>query len=76
MEELKIDASHASLEPSEESLRRSAVDVFGSTAVAEAWFERPAVALNHRRPSDLMETAADRELVRTILGRMDFGVYT
>ena len=70
------DVSHASSVPSEEALRRSAAEVFGSAPAAEAWFKQPAMALGHCCPSDLMGTAAGRELVRTVLGRIDFGAYT
>lgn len=73
---MTINILHACSVPDEESLRRAAADVFGSVAVAEAWFEQQAMALGHRRPMDLMGTAPGRELVRTVLGRIDFGVYT
>jgi putative toxin-antitoxin system antitoxin component (TIGR02293 family) len=53
-----------------------ATHVFGSREDAEAWLERPAMALNQRRPIDLMSTPAGLESVKTLLGRLEYGVYT
>lgn len=62
--------------PTEESLRKYAAMVFGGSAEGACWFAVPAASLNQRRPSELMDTAEGRELVRTVLGRIDYGVYT
>ena len=60
----------------EATLRAYAAIVFGGEADAACWFERPAVALNHLRPVDLIGTDVGRELVMAVLGRIDYGVYT
>lgn len=73
---MTINASYIPSDVDEVSLRRLAAEVFGTITLAQNWFDQPAMALNQRRPSDLMGTIAGRELVRTILGRIDFGVYT
>jgi putative toxin-antitoxin system antitoxin component (TIGR02293 family) len=62
--------------PTETTLRDCAAIVFGCDAEGRRWFEKPAMSLNQSRPADLMGTPAGRELVRTVLGRMDRGVYT
>lgn len=53
-----------------------AIHVFGSQQEAEAWLERPAMALNQRRPIDLLSTPAGTESVQQLLGRLEYGVYT
>lgn len=53
-----------------------AVDVFGSTAAAEAFLEEPTMALDRQRPIDLLSTPAGAELVERHLSRLDYGVYT
>lgn len=73
---MTADVLHLNEEASEESLRHFAAIVFGSAELGERWFEQPATALTQLRPADLMTTTAGRELVRTILGRIDFCVFT
>ena len=53
-----------------------ATAVFGTQAEAEQWLERPALGLNNRRPIDLLSTPAGIEMVETLLGRLEYGVYT
>lgn len=53
-----------------------AVEVMGTPALAARWLESPALALNSRRPLDLMTTLQGAELVATVLDRLDYGVYT
>lgn len=53
-----------------------AIEVFGSREEAEGWLERPSIALEQRRPIDLLSTAAGTALVETTLERIDYGVYT
>jgi putative toxin-antitoxin system antitoxin component (TIGR02293 family) len=53
-----------------------ATNVFGSQEEAERWMERPAMALDQRRPIDLLATPAGIGLVETLLKRIDYGVYT
>jgi putative toxin-antitoxin system antitoxin component (TIGR02293 family) len=36
----------------------------------------PAIALDRRRPVDLLSSPAGTELVEQLLGRMEYGVYT
>lgn len=51
-------------------------ELFGSQADAEAWLERPAMALEQRRPIDLLSTPAGVETVEDHLTRLEYGVYT
>ena len=50
--------------------------IFGSKEEAEAWFERPAVALEKRKPIDMLSTPAGVEMVENHLTRLEYGVYT
>lgn len=53
-----------------------ATEILGSQEEAERWLERPALALDQRRPLDLLATPAGAELVETLLARMEYGVYS
>jgi putative toxin-antitoxin system antitoxin component (TIGR02293 family) len=53
-----------------------ATDTLGSQAAAEAWLQRPQIALDQRRPVDLLETTEGARLVEDVLGRLAYGVYT
>ncbi|MBD0273471.1 MAG: DUF2384 domain-containing protein [Acetobacteraceae bacterium] len=53
-----------------------AIEAFGSQAEAEAWLERPAMALDRRKPIDLLSTPAGVEAVEDHLTRLEYGVYT
>jgi putative toxin-antitoxin system antitoxin component (TIGR02293 family) len=53
-----------------------AIDLFGSQTEAEEWMERPAMALDQRRPIDLLSTPAGVESVEDHLTRLEYGVYT
>jgi putative toxin-antitoxin system antitoxin component (TIGR02293 family) len=54
----------------------AATSVFGSRDAAEQWLVRPALALDRRRPIDLLTTPAGVSLVETLLVRLKYGVYT
>jgi putative toxin-antitoxin system antitoxin component (TIGR02293 family) len=53
-----------------------ATDVLGSPANAQAWLESPAIALDQAKPLQLMDTSTGKEMVRTLLTRIEYGVYT
>lgn len=53
-----------------------ATEVFGSQAEAETWLAAPAMALDQRRPIDLLSSPAGVEMVEQLLGRLEYGVYT
>jgi putative toxin-antitoxin system antitoxin component (TIGR02293 family) len=53
-----------------------ATQLFGSQQEAERWMEQPAMALEQRRPIDLMTTPAGMEIVEDFLRRVEYGVYT
>jgi putative toxin-antitoxin system antitoxin component (TIGR02293 family) len=53
-----------------------ASEVFGSQTEAEKWLERPAMALDRRKPIDLLSTPAGVETVEDHLTRLEYGVYT
>jgi putative toxin-antitoxin system antitoxin component (TIGR02293 family) len=53
-----------------------ATELLGSQAEAEAWLERPAMALDQRKPIDLLSTPAGVEAIEEHLTRLEYGVYT
>lgn len=53
-----------------------ATEVLGSQDAAERWLESPVMALNRNRPIDLLATPAGTEMVKDLLGRLQYGVYT
>lgn len=53
-----------------------ATDVFGTQQEAERWLDRPALALDGRRPLDLLGTPVGVGMVEDLLVRLEFGVYT
>lgn len=60
----------------ERRILRLATVVLGSKAEARRWLEAPAMALDQRRPIDLVETRDGEALVTTLLNRIEYGVYT
>lgn len=53
-----------------------ATDVMGNQVLAEQWLITPAIALDRRRPIDLLSSPAGVEAVEQLLGRLQYGVYT
>jgi putative toxin-antitoxin system antitoxin component (TIGR02293 family) len=53
-----------------------AIELFGSQDEAEEWLERPAMALDQRKPIDLLSTPAGVESLEDHLTRLEYGVYT
>ena len=53
-----------------------AIELFGSRSQAEEWLERPAMALDQRKPIDLLSTPAGVESIEDHLTRLEYGVYT
>jgi putative toxin-antitoxin system antitoxin component (TIGR02293 family) len=53
-----------------------AIDVFGTPEKAVTWLKTPAIALEQRRPLDLLGTVAGTEAVEQLLQRIASGVYT
>lgn len=53
-----------------------ATSVLGSRQEAGGWLLRPAMALEQRRPLDMLATSEGRKMVEELLERMEYGVYT
>lgn len=53
-----------------------ATDVLGSAASARGWMLGPIPALNGEVPLDLMDTSAGVREVNTILGRIEYGIFS
>ena len=56
-------------------LLAKAEDVFGSSERAVDWMLRPAMALENRRPIELLTTPVGAHLVDDVIERMRYGVY-
>jgi putative toxin-antitoxin system antitoxin component (TIGR02293 family) len=59
-----------------EEILATAATTMGGREAAERWLGKAALALHKRRPLDLLSTPAGVELVKRVLGRMEYGVYT
>ena len=53
-----------------------ATEIFGSQREAEEWLDRPAMALEQRKPIDLLSSPAGLVSVEELLTRLEYGVYT
>ncbi|MDB5415626.1 MAG: antitoxin [Rubritepida sp.] len=51
-------------------------ELLGSQAEAEEWLESPSMALEQRRPIDLLSTPAGVTAIEDHLTRLEYGVYT
>jgi putative toxin-antitoxin system antitoxin component (TIGR02293 family) len=57
------------------SVTSQAIEVLGSQEAAERWLASPATGLDRRTPIDLLQSTEGTEMVKTLLTRMDYGVY-
>ncbi len=71
---LDVNASDRALRLA--SVVHQAIDVLGSLEAAERWLDSPATALDRRKPIDLLQSTEGTHMVKTLLTRMGFGVYT
>lgn len=53
-----------------------AVDVFGDVDKARAWLQRPNRALGGVAPLSILDTGIGAEEVLTVLGRIEYGVFS
>lgn len=53
-----------------------ATGIFGSQEEAERWFRSPAMALDQKRPIDLVTSSIGARMVEQLLIRIEHGVYT
>jgi putative toxin-antitoxin system antitoxin component (TIGR02293 family) len=58
------------------AVHRYATEVFEDSDIAWDWLKSPNRALGGAIPLQLLETAEGTEQVETILGRIDYGVYS
>lgn len=59
-----------------EQLARHGESVFEDAGVFARWLRRPLRVLGSHAPLDLMDTSTGLTLVDTILGRIEYGVYS
>ncbi|CAO1661431.1 MULTISPECIES: antitoxin Xre/MbcA/ParS toxin-binding domain-containing protein [Vreelandella] len=50
--------------------------VFGDRDIAQEWLHSEVRALNGSRPIDLFDTFTGREMVRDVLGKIEFGEFS
>ena len=55
-------------------IKSLAESVLGSSAEAEDWLNKPALALDGYKPMELIATRSGAELVKELLIRLDYGV--
>jgi len=53
-----------------------ATEAFGDQAEAGSWLTKPAIALDGRRPADLVSSLAGAEMVEQPPARLEHGAYT
>ena len=59
-----------------EDVTSMAIEVFGNESVATKWLNSENRALDNRKPVDLINTFDGRELVKIVLGRLQYGAYS
>jgi putative toxin-antitoxin system antitoxin component (TIGR02293 family) len=57
------------------SVTGQAIDVLGSQEAVERWLSSPAMGLGRRKPIDLLQSTQGTEMVKTLLTRINYGVY-
>jgi putative toxin-antitoxin system antitoxin component (TIGR02293 family) len=57
------------------SVMEQATTVLGARDVAERWLAAHAIGLDRRRPIDLLTSSDGTTMVKTLLKRMEYGVY-
>ena len=57
------------------SVMSQAQEVLGSQDAAERWLSSPAMGLDQRVPMDLLQSSEGTAMVKTLLSRMEYGVY-
>lgn len=57
------------------TLRILATEVLEDEEAGKRWMHSEIVALGGKRPIDVAKTAEGFELCRTVLGRLEYGVY-
>ena len=57
------------------SVMHQAEEVLGSQEAAERWLSSPAMGLDQRLPIDLLQSSEGTAMVKTLLSRMEYGVY-
>ena len=57
------------------TVMHQATEVLGSQEAAERWLSSPAMGLDQRVPIDLLQSSEGTAMVKTLLSRMEYGVY-
>lgn len=54
----------------------AAINLFGSEESARRWLSHPVLALGNMRPLEMLGTSVGANSVLTIIGRIEYGVYS
>ena len=52
------------------------VEIFGTDEISARWLKSPVAALGNARPLDYLDTNAGAGMVMSLLGRIEYGVYS
>jgi putative toxin-antitoxin system antitoxin component (TIGR02293 family) len=58
------------------SVAEQATAVLGARDLAERWLAAPAISLDRRRPIELLTSSEGTTMVKALLTRMEYGVYS
>jgi putative toxin-antitoxin system antitoxin component (TIGR02293 family) len=58
------------------SVAEQATAVLGARDLAERWLTAPVISLDRRRPIELLTSSEGTTMVKTLLTRMEYGVYS
>jgi putative toxin-antitoxin system antitoxin component (TIGR02293 family) len=53
-----------------------AINTLGDSKKASSWLQTPNRALDGQRPLDLLDTDTGAKSVETVLGRIEYGIYS
>jgi|GEM_PF-851941 len=51
-------------------------ELFSDQVRAQEWIKKKAIGLNGKRPIDMVSTSVDFDLIKDLLGRVEYGVFS
>ncbi|WP_281968282.1 MbcA/ParS/Xre antitoxin family protein [Roseovarius nanhaiticus] len=58
-----------------EDIMQQAIVIFGGKEAAENWMHQPAMALDHRKPIEIIRASGGAEILESYLTQIEYGVY-
>ena len=59
-----------------EIIKKRSLEVFESQSAAEYWLSSPVLVLGGKTPLEVLQTPGGEAKILTILGRIEYGVYS